>query len=200
MCTYVVSRDTCTPRSACFKLRPAQGVIEFRPNSISREYIFIYMFAKESIYTLKLARRGVNLEAGKEVNVPKSIRVRDVMNSELETVPENLSLGKLADRISKSKYKTFPVVAGGNHLSGMLSYFDYRDVIFDENLRDLLVAQDLATEQVVTVSLDSDLYDALQKITLKDFSLLPVVSPDDMGMRTSCLANATASAKRPHWS
>ncbi len=97
----------------------------------------------------------------------------------METVPENLSLGRLADRISRSKYKTFPVVSNGNHLTGMLSYFDYRDVIFDENLKDLLVAQDLATEQVVTVSLDDDLYNALQKITLKDFSLLPVVSPDD---------------------
>ncbi len=134
---------------------------------------------KASIYTLKLARRGVNLEAGKEVNVLKSIRVADVMNPNVETVPENLSLGRLADRISRSKYKTFPVVSNGNHLTGMLSYFDYRDVIFDENLKDLLVAQDLATEQVVTVSLDDDLYNALQKITLKDFSLLPVVSPDD---------------------
>jgi CIC family chloride channel protein len=135
--------------------------------------------SKESIYTLKLARRGINLEAGKEVNVLKSIRVRDVMNPNVETVPENLSLGKLAERISKSKHKTFPVVANGNHLTGMLSYFDYRDVLFDENLRDLLVAQDLATEHVVTVSLGDDLYNALQKITLKDFSLLPVVSPDD---------------------
>ena len=135
--------------------------------------------SKESIYTLKLARRGVNLEAGKEVNVLKSIRVKDVMNPSVETVPENLSLGRLADRIHKSKHKSFPVVADNNHLTGMLSYFDYRDVIFDENLKDLLVAQDLATEQVVTVPLDGDLYDALQKITLKDYSLLPVVSPDD---------------------
>jgi CIC family chloride channel protein len=135
--------------------------------------------SKESIYTLKLARRGINLEAGKEVNVLKSIRVRDVMNPNVETVPENLSLGKLTDRISKSKHKTFPVVSNGDHLTGMLSYFDYRDVLFDENLKDLLVAQDLATEHVITVSLDDDLYNALQKITLKDFSLLPVVSPDD---------------------
>ncbi len=134
---------------------------------------------KDSIYTLKLARRGVNLEAGKEVNVLKSIRVRDVMNPNVETVPEYLSLGRLANKISKSKYKTFPVVSNGNHLTGMLSYFDYRDVLFDENLKDLLVVQDLATERVVTASLNDDLYNALQKITLKDFSLLPVVSPDD---------------------
>jgi CIC family chloride channel protein len=101
------------------------------------------------------------------------------MSLSVETVPENLSLGRLADRVRESKHKSFPVVADNNHLTGMLSHIDYRDVIFDENLKDLLVAQDLATEQVVTVPLDGDLYDALQKITLKDYSLLPVVSSDD---------------------
>ncbi|UCD86622.1 MAG: chloride channel protein [Desulfobacterales bacterium] len=42
---------------------------------------------KDSIYTLKLARRGVNIKAGKEVNVLKSIPVKDVVNSEVETIP-----------------------------------------------------------------------------------------------------------------
>jgi len=32
---------------------------------------------------------------------------------------------------------------------------------------------------VVTISLDDNLYNALEKITSKDFSILPVVSPDD---------------------
>ena len=35
---------------------------------------------KESIYTFKLIRRGVDIRAGREVNVLKSISVKDVMN------------------------------------------------------------------------------------------------------------------------
>ncbi|MBW1768813.1 MAG: chloride channel protein, partial [Deltaproteobacteria bacterium] len=134
---------------------------------------------EESIYTLKLARRGVNIRDGKEINVLKSIRVKDVMNSEVETIPENLSLGRLAEKISKSKYNSFPVVVGDDNLTGILSFFDCRDVIFDKNLKNLVVAKDLATPEVVTVSLDDNLYNALEKITLKDFSILPVVSPDN---------------------
>ena len=38
---------------------------------------------KDSIYTLKLARRGVNIRAGKEVSVLRSISVKDVMNLEV---------------------------------------------------------------------------------------------------------------------
>jgi len=136
-------------------------------------------FLKDSIYTLKLGRRGVNIRAGKEVNVLRSIPVKDVMNPKPETIPESLNLGKIAEQITKSKYNSFPVVNGKGHLSGILSFMDYRDAAFDENLKDLVVARDLATPDVITVSYDDNLYDALEKITKEDFSLLPVVSPDD---------------------
>ena len=134
---------------------------------------------KESIYTLKLARRGVNIRAGKEVNVLKSISVKDVMNPAVETIPEDLSLGKFVEKISKSKYNSFPVVDGESNLTGILSFLDYHGAVFDENLKDLVVVKDLATKEVVTMALDSNLYSALEAITLKDFSILPVVSPDN---------------------
>ncbi len=134
---------------------------------------------KESIYTLKLARRGINIRAGKEVNVLKAISVKDVMNPAVETIPENLSIGKFAEKISKSKYNSFPVVDDENNLAGILSFLDYHGAVFDENLKDLVVVKDLATKEVVTVALDSNLYSALETISLKDFSILPVVSPDN---------------------
>jgi CIC family chloride channel protein len=136
-------------------------------------------FLKESIYTLKLARRGVNIRAGKEVNVLRSIRVGDVMNRDVETVPENMPLGALAQKFSKSKYNSFPVLDGEGRLTGILSLLDYHETAFDENLRELVVAKELATPDVVTVTTEDNLYDALQKITSKDFSILPVVSSQD---------------------
>jgi CIC family chloride channel protein len=134
---------------------------------------------KDSIYTLKLARRGVNIKAGKEVNVLKSIPVKDVVNPEVETIPEKITIGRLAEKISKSKDNSFPVVNDKGDLTGVLTFVDYHDVVFDENLKDLVVAQEIATTKVVTVSLDDNLYDAMEKITLKDFSILPVVSPNN---------------------
>lgn len=133
---------------------------------------------RDSIYTLKLARRGINIRAGKEVNVLRSIPVEDVMNPHVETIPENITLGGLAEKISKSKYKSFPVVDEEGYLKGVLTHFDYRDVVFEEHLKDLVVAKEVATTNPVTVSFDDNLYDAMEKITLKDFSILPVVSLD----------------------
>jgi len=133
----------------------------------------------DSIYTLKLARRGVNIKAGKEVNVLRSISVSDVMNPEVETIPENITLGGLAEKISKSKYKSFPVVDQARKLTGVITHYDYRDVVFDEDLKDLVVVKELATLKAVTVSTDDNLYNAMEKITSKDFSILPVVSAHD---------------------
>jgi len=134
---------------------------------------------KESIYTLKLIRRGIDIRAGKEVNVLKSIPVKDVMNPDVETLPENLSMGKLFGRISKSNHNSFPVLNEKSELTGILSFIDYSNAVFDENLKYLVVVKELATHNVVTISLDGNLYDALEKITLKDYSILPVVSPDN---------------------
>ncbi len=141
--------------------------------------IFAGMLMKDSIYTLKLARRGVDIREGKEVNILKSMFVKDVMNHHVETIRESSAVVEMADVISKSKYNSFPVLNAVGKLTGILSFNDYSEAMFDEDLKDLVVAKDLASENVTTVSADEDLYTALGKISRKDFSTMPVVSPDD---------------------
>jgi CIC family chloride channel protein len=136
---------------------------------------------KDSIYTLKLARRGVDIREGREVNVLKSMYVKDVMSSTVETIFEGCTLDDMGDKISKSKFNSFPVLNAENKLAGILSFNDYSEAIFDEHLRHLVVAKDLATADVMTVSSNDDLYTALEKISRKGFATLPVVSPDDNG-------------------
>ena len=68
------------------------------------------LMMEESIFTMKLMKKGVNIRAGKEVNVLKSMTVREAMNAVVETIPQDLTLGKLEARISQSKYHSFPVV------------------------------------------------------------------------------------------
>jgi CIC family chloride channel protein len=124
---------------------------------------------KESIYTLKLVRRGVDIREGKEVNVLKSMHVKDVMSSRVETVSEEWPLERLSAKISKSKYNSFPVLNSENKLAGIISFNDYSEAIFDEDLKFIVVAKDSS----------DNLYTALEKISRYDFSTLPVVSPND---------------------
>ncbi len=88
-------------------------------------------------------------------------------------------LTTMSDKISKSKYNSFPVLNSENKLAGILSFNDYSEAIFDEDLKFIVVAKDLASSNLVTVSSMDNLYTALETISRNDFSTLPVVSPDD---------------------
>lgn len=134
---------------------------------------------RDSIYTLKLSRRGVDIREGKEVSILRSLYVKDVMNSNVETMPEGLSLASMKEIISKSKYNSFPVLDSQKRLCGILSFNDYHEALHDEDLTNLVVAKDLCTSNVVTVSSNDNLYTALEKISRRDFSTLPVVSAND---------------------
>ena len=134
---------------------------------------------KESIYTLKLIRRGVDIREGREVNILKSIKVGTVMNSSVETVPEDMGLEQFSHMVSKSKYNSFPVIDAEGRLTGILSFNDYSDAIFNEDLKNLVITKDIATKNVVTVTTEDNLFLALERITQKDFSIMPVVSPDN---------------------
>ena len=95
-----------------------------------------------------------------------------------ENKPRQL-LGHFSRIVSKSKYNSFPVIDADDQLTGILSFNDYSDAIFNDDLKDLIIARDIATKTVVTVTTENNLFQALERITLKDFSIMPVVSPKD---------------------
>ena len=47
---------------------------------------------RDSIYTMKLSRRGVDIRAGREANIMRSLKVKDAMTREVHTVPANMPL------------------------------------------------------------------------------------------------------------
>jgi len=133
----------------------------------------------ESIYTFKLIRRGINIRGGAEVNILSSMSVKNVMYHTVEIVPETMNLKELADKLPKSRSNNFVVVNDKEEISGVLTFLDYYDKLFNEKLDDHMLVKDIMTPDVVTVSIEDNLDTALKKITSEDFSILPVVSPDD---------------------
>ena len=133
----------------------------------------------ESIYTFKLIRRGINIRGGKEVNILSAMPVKNVMYHTVEMVPERLPLRDFAERLPKSRSNNFVVVNDNEEITGVLTFLDYYDNLFHGKLNDRMVVKDIMTSDVVTVTIEDNLATALEKITAKDFSILPVVAPDD---------------------
>ena len=67
------------------------------------------------------------------------------------TVPESMPLDQLIQVITHSSETYFPVVDQAGRMSGILSINDIREVMFEESLSHLVVAEDVATPNVVRV-------------------------------------------------
>ncbi len=135
---------------------------------------------REGIDTFGLAREGIHLEDGREVNLLRSIKIGDVMyRGELETIPETMKLKSILQFLPKSRKTAFPVVDSEGLLSGILSIQDLRELVYEEELEDLIVAKELARDKVLTVTAQDHLGRALQKIGSRNIDYLPVVAEDN---------------------
>ena len=134
---------------------------------------------RESIYTTKLIRRGTDIRAGKEVNVMKSLLVEDAMTHEVETISENMPLRDLLKFTLSSKHSSFPVVNNEGLLTGILTFQDFKGVIYEEGLEDLVVAKEFSTAKVITINKNENLDTALKKIGFRNIEQLPVVDENN---------------------
>ena len=84
---------------------------------------------KESIYTLKLARRGIRIQRGRDVDVMESVHVHEVMVKEPIVVSVDLPITILAEKFIETGRHGFPVIDEHNQLFGVVSLEDYRNAI-----------------------------------------------------------------------
>jgi len=116
------------------------------------------------------------------VNVLEDIRVgQAIRNSPApEVVPAVLPFNGVLERIKHSAATTFPIVDEKGCLVGIFSLSDIRQIMNDRTVGSLLVAGDLGTANVVTVTADTTLSQALTLFTKKNVNVLPVVEePSD---------------------
>jgi CIC family chloride channel protein len=102
---------------------------------------------RASIYTLKLLRRGVDIQRGKAVNVLQHVRVREVMRPEIVTVSPEDGLAVLISRFMDHPGSTLFVTDEAGELEGVITADQIRPVMQDPNaLAQLIIAQDVMVE------------------------------------------------------
>ena len=137
-------------------------------------------FDKNSIYIQKLLKEGINIKYGREVSILNSIKVNDVLSKDVTTIPEGMPFRKILETISYSKNFYFPVVDSQGEMSGILSFHMIREMIFEEELGDLIVANDLKVKSVMTLTPENNLNQAMEMFAKLDVEQLPVVHRDDL--------------------
>jgi CIC family chloride channel protein len=138
-----------------------------------------HKLSRESIYTMKLVRRGINLKAGRDVSILGTVLVKEVMSQKWESISNSMSLGKLLPFVESSNDTFFPVVDYKGDLEGTISFQDLRNLITKRSLDDLIIVKDVVSSNPLTLFPDETLLNALQKFGLRDVEALPVVEKNN---------------------
>lgn len=133
----------------------------------------------ESIDTLALARQGIHLESGRELNLLKSINIKQVLHKDFISLNEKDSFAKLLQQIPKQKVHYFPILNSKKKLSGVVSFSMIRELILEEELKEIIIMKDIMETNLITIKENEDLAKALNLFSIKDLDTLPVVSKDD---------------------
>src|SRR5262249_37491394 len=134
------------------------------------------LWREESIYTLQLLRRGIDVRQ-REANLMQVFTVGHVMRREAPTLGETASFAEVMQHFLTSNMPVCFVVNHDRQLRGEISINDVKELLQDDTLGPLVIAKDLAQPVSVTTSPDETLARCLDKFTLSDAEYLPVVSP-----------------------
>lgn len=133
-------------------------------------------FKKESIYTLKLIRRGIDLFRGREINLLRSLNVSEVVNRDAVIIRPDLNFKELLELMVSRPNTQFFVIDHQQKFVGSVSLLDVRRVLLDqEYLTDLIIALDLVNREIPRVKLADNLDSVMKLFGRLDVEELPVV-------------------------
>lgn len=122
----------------------------------SISYVTSKMFEKHSVYTRRLAEKGKLKTHNKDKFAVHKIDFMNLLDTNITSVPLHASLRTYVSKIEESKRNIFVVLDNEQRFSGLLLMDDHRDVIFKQELYDLVMVKDLLyTPDVVVYDTDT---------------------------------------------
>jgi len=135
---------------------------------------------RESIYTLKLLLRNIGIKEGMEVNVMESLFVKDILRTDVDSIAESDNFNQVVNKVLKGRFTEYPIVNKQNIVKGIISIYDVKEHLFErDQLKNLLIASDLANTRFESIPVESNCQVALDKMSRNDLDGLPVVDSDN---------------------
>lgn len=115
------------------------------------------------------------------VDILVSHRVKEMLHQlkPAYTVYENMKFSEFKELFCSTEQHYFPVVNKDGELIGIFSSTDFRTVLFDESIEDLVIMKDIAITDFISTTPEEDLSTVLTKFTKKNLDELPVVAADN---------------------
>ncbi|MBT4511236.1 MAG: chloride channel protein, partial [Chloroflexi bacterium] len=137
-------------------------------------------FSKDSIYTIRLKRRGIKLRSVEEKDIMRTVVVSQVMTRNFPTVSPQMSVPDLLNQMDQSERLGFPVVDAYGHFQGIVTLTDVHAAAAKEGIEvDTLTVDDISTRTPIVAFPDQTLYEVLFQLGARDFDRIPVVDRKD---------------------
>jgi len=130
----------------------------------------------DSVYTLGLARKGLRLERGRDVEVLEGLTVGEVMNPSVRTLDAADSLDAAAEVFRETHHHGLPVVDPGG-LVGVLTVQDLERAQLSS--AGITTVGEACTRDLLVTYPDETIGVALRRMSGRDVGRLPVVDRDD---------------------
>lgn len=136
------------------------------------------MISRESIYTLKLTRRGIHLQQGQDIDVMQGITVGETMTTDVDTVLSDMPLEVLADEFTRTHHHGFPVLDDAGKLVGIVSLQDMARARATGSIAGQTVADIATTDSLLVAYPHEPMWKALRRLSTRDVGRLPVVEQE----------------------
>ena len=181
----VVAAATHAPISAIiiiFELTQTINIIPPLMAACVTSTLVATFISRDSIYTEKLRRRGIDLYEEQTHNVLKSLYVHDIIDRSPVTIAANANLATVVEQVLESDHSDFFVLDDVGRLIGTMQLRDLTRTLVDrESLLHVVVAGDLVVPHPATLGENDDLDVAMRTFSGGLFEELPIVATDDPG-------------------
>jgi len=134
---------------------------------------------KESIYTLKLKHRGISFKEGKEINILRSLLVKNFISQDYTTFYEGKHIGEIIDNAINKKHSTFHILANDGTLYGVITLNHLKSIIHQKDLVDsIIIAGDVAIPDI-KLNYNDNLEKAMDIFGKSNLDEIPVVNKEN---------------------
>jgi CIC family chloride channel protein len=157
-------------------------------------------YAKNSIMTEKLARRGLHIHQDYEPDVLQQVTVGETMSNDFDIVPATMRVAELTERITRrdpavTRHQGVFLVDASEKLIGIITRADLMRALEEDSSGNMSVLEAGSSKLVVTYP-DEVLYDAAARMLRANIGRLPVVTREDATKVVGYLGRSGVMAAR----
>jgi CIC family chloride channel protein len=129
--------------------------------------------SRETIYTMKIRRRGIDVQRRPTADLLHTVTVGEVMSTDIDPVRADMPVTGLLEHLRASGHHGVPVVDGEANLVGVVTLSDVEEAALDDDSASTVA--DIATLSPVTCYPDQTVREAIAQLRGRMVGRLPVV-------------------------